>query len=176
MLPSGAVADKQPSGSGHQSLTGSDSKALPDLQALRHKNPYMATGLLLSLMLGHKPFAERSFGSMSRLIAGHVNRGHYCIIFRDGQAKGFVGWALTTPDAALAWRDGDGSAVGDGRHGHGAVVNFWVSDGPDMNSYILRTLRTELSQTRLVTARRIYSDGRIRPVTVVNRRAPGNLT
>lgn len=142
----------------------------PKFQALRNKSPHLAAGIAMGLMMGHPAFANRTFGGIARLIAGHVNRGHYLIVFRDGRPRGFVGWALTDEAAAQAWLDGDGSRIGDGTQGDCVLLNIWVTDGPDMNTFLVKTLRNLLSDKRRLFARRIYPDGRIRPVTFSNAR------
>lgn len=139
-------------------------------RALRNSSPHLAAGISMSLMMGHPGFDNRTFGGMARMIAGHVNRGHYFIVFRDGQPKGLVGWAFTTRTAATAWRDGDGSLIGDGRDGDSVIFNVWVTDGPDMNSFLVRTMREEFREKRLLVARRIYADGRQKPITISNKR------
>ncbi|KNG92222.1 hypothetical protein ATO11_18340 [Pseudaestuariivita atlantica] len=142
----------------------------PKFQALRNNSPHLAAGITMSLLMGHAPFADRTFGGMCRLIAGHLNRKHYYIVFRDGQPRGFVGWTYDQEDAAQAWLDGNGTLTGDGREGDCVIFNFWVTDGPDMNSFLVRTMREEFRDKRRLVARRIYSDGRIRPISIANTR------
>ena len=139
-------------------------------KALKNSNAQFAAGLAMSLMMGHPAFANRSFGSIARMIAGHVNRGHYLFVFRDDQPRGFVGWAFTDSRAAQAWLDGDGSDIGDGKEGDSVLFNIWVTDGPDMNSFLVRTMREEFREKRMLVARRIYADGRMRPIKITNQR------
>lgn len=127
----------------------------------------------MGLMMGHPAFANRSFGGIARLIAGHVNRNHYYILFRDGQPTGFVGWAFAPEAAARAWLDGDGTQIGeghDGRTGDCVLFNIWVTDGAQMNSQLVRLLRAEFHDKRALMARRLYGDGRIRPILITNTR------
>ncbi|MDQ2094066.1 hypothetical protein [Rhodalgimonas zhirmunskyi] len=145
-------------------------------QALRNNSPLLSAGIAMSLMMGHPSFANRSFGGISRLIAGHVNRGHYLILFRDGKPAGFVGWALSPEGPARAWLEGDGSQMGDGKTGDCVLFNIFVSDGPDMTAYARRVLREELRDKRLGFARRIYDDGRIKPIEITNSRLRQNNT
>ena len=145
-------------------------QAMPELQVLRNNSPHLAAGIAMGLMMNGPAFANRSFGGIARLIAGHVNRGHYYVVFRGGQPAGFVGWAFAPEEAARAWLDGDGSLLGDGREGDCVIFNIWMTDGPDMNSYLVRTMRNEFRDKRALMARRIYADGRIRPVLINNTR------
>ncbi|MCR8550655.1 hypothetical protein M4578_22760 [Salipiger sp. P9] len=139
-------------------------------QALRNNNGHLAAGHAMALLMGHPVFANRRFGGLARLIAGQVNRGHYYILFRDQKPAGFLGWAYTDEAPARAWLAGDGSRVGNGTSGDSAVFNIWVTDGPDMNSFALRTMRREFHDKRLIVARRLYADGRVKPLSITNTR------
>lgn len=142
----------------------------PKFQALRNNSPHLAAGIAMGLMMGHPAFGNRTFGGIAQLIAGHVNRGHYLIVFRDGRPAGFVGWALTDEPAAQAWLDGDGSKVGNGQAGDCVLFNIWVTDGPDMNSHLVGLMREEFREKTALMARRIYADGRTRPIVIRNSR------
>lgn len=127
----------------------------------------------MGLTMGHPAFANRTFGGIARLIAGHVNRGHYFIVFRDGRPAGFVGWAFAPEAAAQAWLDGDGSMLDDGQDGRSGdcvLVNMWVTDGAEMNSFLVSLLRKEFHDKRALMARRLYPDGKARPVQIRNQR------
>lgn len=137
----------------------------------RDTDPHAALGRAAMLLMAHDSFGTLPFRQVAALLAGQVNRGHYLFVSRNGQQTGFVGWAFCSEAAGEAWiRRHDTRLIGDGRHGPCVAVNSWLTDGPDMNSFLVGQLRALFRDKSLLVARRRYEDGRSRPVRLRNSR------
>lgn len=137
----------------------------------RDTDPYAALGRAAMLLMAHDSFGTLPFRQVTALLAGQVNRGHYLFVSRNGQQTGFVGWAFCSEAAGEAWiTTHDTRLIGDGRGGACVAFNSWLTDGQDMNSFLVGQLRELFRDKSLLVARRRYADGRSRPVRLRNAR------
>lgn len=142
------------------------------LRFLRPRDPQLALGLAVDYLMRDAAFARQSFGAWARVLVGQINRGH-CLFVHDGlRLRGFAGWALTDDVQADAWLAGrcdfDSAA---GTAGPVVLVNALKCDGEGVRRLLLSSLR-RLLPARRVVARRLYPDGRSRPVDLRLRGAP----
>ena len=117
----------------------------------------------MTLLMTNDAFEGLKLGEIGRLIVGQVNRNHYYFIRRNGVPTGFIGWAYCSEAAALAWAErNDPRGSGDGTTGDSVILNSWLADGKDMNSYLLGRLREEWTDKKKLFARRRYTNGKSR--------------
>lgn len=137
----------------------------------RDTDPYAAVGRAVVLLMQYDSFGALPFRHVTSLITGQVNREHYFFVNRNGKPTGFLGWAYCSEAAGEAWlTDNDVSSIGDGKAGDCVVFNTWVTDGPDMNSYVVSQMRPAFKDKTLLFARRRYANGRTRPIRIRNTR------
>jgi hemolysin-activating ACP:hemolysin acyltransferase len=151
--------------------------ARPALRLFQPTNPAAALGLAVSHLMSKSAFAGLRFGAWSRVLAGQVNRGHYRLVVdpRD-RVVGFLGWALTSETCAEAWLHGRGFDGEEAADGPCVVFNAWSADTPEVHRFVLETARRVVRGRRRVYARRVYRDGRSRPVSMsVNAFVAGHL-
>ena len=142
-----------------------------DFKWIRYKSPHAALGHAVDLLMRHDVFRRMSFGELARLLAGQVNRGRYFFALRGGEIVGFCGWALADREKAEAWLKGDRDAARiDGRRGECCVINIWQAADAGTALAMLRMLKEASPGTRYAYARRIYPDGRVRPVRLKTHR------
>ena len=126
---------------------------------VRQKDPYAAAGRAMALLMTNDAFG--------RLIVGQVNRNHYYFICRNNVPTGFIGWAYCGEKAAYAWAErNDARNLGDGTTGDSVILNSWLADGKDMNSYLLGRLREEWTDKKKLFARRRYTNGKSRALVL----------
>ena len=100
----------------------------------------------------------------SRILIGQINRNHYFFVVDKQNIVGFVGWAMTDKDKALAWlNDNAPLSYEDSLSGDSMVINAWAADTGAINRFILKTLRKE-ALGKYIYAKRFYADGTVRPV------------
>lgn len=130
---------------------------------VRTKDGYSAAGRAMTLLMLNDAFEGLKLGEIGRLIVGQVNRNHYYFIRRNGVPTGFIGWAYCSEAAAIAWAErNDPRGIGDGKTGDSVILNSWLADGKDMNSYLLGRLREEWTDKKKLFARRRYTNGKSR--------------
>ena len=61
---------------------------------LRPNKPAVPLGLAVNHLMTKPAFAGCAFGEWSRILAGQINRGHYCFVVDRKIILGFAGWAL----------------------------------------------------------------------------------
>lgn len=144
----------------------------PVFTLARNRDKYAAAGHAMMLLMRHDSFGGLPFRQIASIIAGQINRDHYFFVARNGVPTGFVGWALCSDVAGERWlRDNDASLIGNGVDGPCVVLNTWVADGTDMNSFLLGKLRDTFRDKTRLFARRRYADGRTRPIRINQTRA-----
>lgn len=101
------------------------------------------------------------------LLNGSINRGHYRL-FSDGtRTVGFAAWALTTRDAAHRWAfDNDGSQIGNGRTGEGAIINFFACDNVEIARSARNEARVVFDGLSFICGRRSYQNRSTRPIWI----------
>lgn len=135
-----------------------------------------ALGRAVAQIMARPAFARAPFGHVVRALAGQVNRGHYAFAVRDGRPVGFAGWALVAEPTAEDWLAGRrGFSDAEARAGDCLVLNVWQADAPEVSRALIAHLSATVTGVRRLYARRIYPDGRIRPVRLDlrQRRDPG---
>lgn len=136
------------------------SEGSPVFSVGRDPNKMAAAGRAMVLLMRDDAFSGLAIGEIGRLIAGQVNRDHYFFVGRNGKITGYLGWALCSHVAAERWaHQNDGSLVGDGTTGDCVIINCWLADGRDMNSFLISKLRDEFASLKKLYARRRYLDG-----------------
>lgn len=135
------------------------------LRIVRPDNPYVAMGLAVNHLMTKPAFAMQRFGEWSRILAGQINRKHFCFaVDEKGEVRGFLGWALTEHAKAEAWAEGKGSlSYQDSLAGDCVVFNAWAGGGLTVNRVLLLEARKIIAGKAMVYFKRQYSDGTIRP-------------
>lgn len=128
-------------------------------------NPAQALGFAVSYLMTKPAFACLPFGHWSRVLVGQINRGHYLIASDGERIVGFIGWALTTQEKGDMWLAEQGElAFEDSKAGEILLINAWAAESNDVTQVILNQLR-EIGQTqKMIYFKRLYPDGRTRPV------------
>ena len=140
---------------------------LPELQDAQVKSPHGACGRAVGFLMTAPELAKLSFGHVAGLIAGQVNRGDYFFVLdRDEKLVGYCGWVCITHAQADAWLNENRDTIDpDNTGGPVCAISLWKASGPRANAAMVDAMRRRLPQTtEMVVARRIYRDGRIRPV------------
>ena len=141
------------------------------LRIAKDRNPYAAVGRAAGMLMVYPSFGDLPFGQVMKIIAGQINRGHYCFVFKDNNAVGFFGWAYTSQTGAENWlMNNDESGIGDGIEGDCVVFNIWHTDGPKTNSFAVTHMRSKFSDKKMLYAKRRYNDGRVKPIRIPNMR------
>jgi hemolysin-activating ACP:hemolysin acyltransferase len=139
----------------------------PRFDLVRHKDGYAAAGRAMALLMTNSAFEGLRLGEIGRLIVGQVNRKHYYFICRDKVPTGFIGWAYCSEAAARGWAErNDARGIGDGTMGDSVILNSWLADGKDMNSWLLGRLREEWHDKKYLFARRRYTSGTSRALVL----------
>ena len=137
-----------------------------DLRLFRPGSPYMALGLAVSHLMTKPAFAALRFGDWSRILVGQINRKHYYFVI-DGkkQIQGFLGWALTSKEAAEAWVEGSGGlSYEESMKGDHVIFNAWAASSLKVNRFLLAAARKVMAGRDMVYFKRHYRDGSTRPV------------
>lgn len=74
-----------------------------DLQCRRFKDPVVAFGRAVNLLMRTEPFATYPFGRFSKVLLGQIQRRHYVFTIDGDEPVGYVGWAMCTEAVAQAW-------------------------------------------------------------------------
>ena len=140
-------------------------KTVRILRLGRVPDPSTALGIAVHHLMSKPAYARLGFASWSNVLAGQAARGHYCfVIDESNRVVGMVGWAYTDRPRAERWVDGLSADIGDGRRGNCVVFNLWSSDGPDTTAMVFAATRHAMSGCERLYFRRLYPNGRIRPV------------
>ena len=136
---------------------------------VRAADPLRALARAVEYCARHDAFAARPFGHWARVLIGQVNRGHYRFAVEPGGADGparivgFAGWFRAGRTAAERWMADEACPDHDPR-GDCVVLNAVAADGAD----VLRALHAGLGAAApapcTIFAKRLYPDGRVRPV------------
>lgn len=133
------------------------------LKTLVFENRPMALGLAVEHLMSKPAFARLPFGHWSRILTGHVRRGHYFFVASGNRIVGFCGWALGTREEAEAWLAGSREAPPlRGESGDCIVLNTWSADTPAAHRLVLDELRIRGRGRKTLYAKREYEDGRTR--------------
>jgi hemolysin-activating ACP:hemolysin acyltransferase len=140
--------------------------APPPFRLFRPEKPAMALGLAVNHLMTKPAFANLRFGDWSRILAGQINRGHYCFAIGAGnRIVGFAGWALTTRDKAEVWVEGRGGlSFEDSRAGECLVFNAWSADDFKVHRFMVDEARKLVRDKETLYFKRYYPDGTTRPV------------
>jgi len=153
------------------------SRRRPDYQIGRPKDPFRGLGLAVNHLMSKPAYAHVKFNEWSQVLAGQARRGHYIFVF-DPQMRvvGMLGWALTDRDTAEAWVEGRFAGNVDGREGDCILFNIWSADSAIAARRLLEASRL-IGRGRYASYhRRVYPDGRIRPVRIlVNQFVDGHI-
>lgn len=146
-------------------------------QFLQDKNGYAAVGRAAGMLMIYPSFAQLPFGQITRILAGQINRKHYCFATKNKEVVGFFGWALASEEACEHWlANNDDSLIGDGMAGDCVAFNIWHVDGKQTSRQAVLHFHEYFADKRKYFFRRSYDDGRMRPVRLVNSRYNPNQT
>lgn len=139
--------------------------SIPELRVFQPKSVYVALGLAVNYLMTKPAFAMLRFGDWSRILVGQINRKHYYfVVDRRNQVQGFVGWAVTTPDAAEAWLQGRSAlSYEQSLDGDCIIFNAWAANSLGANRFLLREARKIMQGKDTVYFKRHYKDGTTRP-------------
>lgn len=142
------------------------------LRIFRPQHPAVALGLAVSHLMTKHAFAKLRFGDWSRILVGQINRKHYCFVIDEAdQVQGFMGWALTSEEHALAWADGRRALTfEDSVDGDCIVINAWSADSNKVSRVLIEEARRIASEKTALYFKRHYENGTARAGRVaVNR-------
>jgi hypothetical protein len=125
----------------------------------------VALGLAVNYLMTKPAFAMLRFGDWSRILVGQINRKHYCfVVDSKNQVQGFIGWAVTTTDAAEAWLQGRGALSYEQSLGGDCIIfNAWAANSLVVNRFLLQEARKIVRGKCTVYFKRHYKDGTTRP-------------
>ena len=149
----------------HAAMTAAPVAPDTDLKVFQPPNAYVALGLAVSHLMTKPAFATLRFGDWSRVLAGQINRKHFCFaVDGNNQVQGFMGWALTSKEKAEAWVEGrNGLAFEDSRDGDCVIFNAWAASTPEANRFLVSQARRIIDGKDTVYFKRHYKDGSTRP-------------
>jgi len=87
-----------------------------------------------------------------------------------------VRWAFARQEAAELWLEKkDPSLIGDGKTGDCVVFNIWHIDKSlhgdfDLQAFLIRSFRDLFADKKELLARRVYPDGRVKPIRIKGRK------
>lgn len=136
-------------------------------QLTRKSNGFSALAEMMLHLNKHPATNRLQIKQVVPILNGAINRGHYRF-FHDGNAcVGFGAWALASRKAAHRWAfDEDGSDVGDGKSGDGAILSFLICNDLNVTRYAQSASREVFTGLNFLCGRRTYASGRTRPVWI----------
>lgn len=138
---------------------------MPNYQHVIVNNPRVGLAEAVQHLNKHDATARLSIRRAVPLVVGSLNRGHFRLLVEGNRSVGFFCWALASREAARKWAfELDGSGVGDGVEGEGAVVNFLVCENADLVRYSRDIMPEIIPGKTFLCGRRSYKDGSNRPV------------
>lgn len=142
-------------------------RAMPPerLRAVRDKNAFAAFGRAVSYLMNKPNFRDQKFGQWSKILAGQINRRHYFLVADGDKVVGYAGWAYVDEATAKAWLNGGGDIPSANcADGDCIVVNAWAADDERINRFVLREVRRACVGKKTAFFKRVYEDGRVRPI------------
>lgn len=137
----------------------------PALRVGRAKNPFLALGLAVDHLMDKPAYARFGFASWSRILVGQINRGEYRFVFdRQDRVVGMLAWGTLDRDAAERWVRGETLDERDTAPGNCIAFHLWSADIPEATEHLLHTARRAGMDREAAYFRRLYPDGRMRPV------------
>jgi hemolysin-activating ACP:hemolysin acyltransferase len=134
------------------------------LRAVLIKDAATALGLAIGHLMSKPAYESIGFASWSRVLIGQINRGHYRFIMDNGdRVAGFLGWTYTDRETAENWVAGK-SGKDAPQPGNCVVFNVWSSERGEVGKLLLDSARQAMQGCDLVYYRRLYANGRVRPV------------
>ena len=136
------------------------------LQVVRPKNRTYALGLACEFSMTEPAFTQLGFADWCQVLAGQIARDHYFFVLdRDNTVVGFAGWALSDHESASAWLEQSTNITSDHcTDGDCVILNAWIARSPEVRKFMTAHGMRELSGKTHVFAKRIYPDGRMKPV------------
>ena len=141
----------------------------PVFKAVRPENTTYALGLAARVLAKFPAFARLGFGEWTATLAGQIERGQYLFVLKNNDVEGIAGWAFVNREQAKGWLEGkvdlsheecfDGDCV---------ILNVWQTNSKPAHRFLLNHLRGLFSEKYMLVAKRTYSDGRVRPITIIN--------
>ncbi len=145
-----------------------EAPAGPAFRLYQPDDPRIALGLAVGHLTTKPAFARLRFGDWSRILIGQINRKHYRFVLDEtNRVVGFLGWALSTREAAEAWLDGRAAtSLQDASNGECIVFNAWAADTPEVNRVVLTAARQAMLGKETAYFKRAYANGTVRPVRI----------
>jgi hemolysin-activating ACP:hemolysin acyltransferase len=147
-------------------MAGEEQSGGTPLRAVRDRNAFAAFGRAVSYLMNKENFRNQKFGQWSKILAGQINRGHYFLVVDPaGKMVGYAGWAYVDEAAARGWLNGGGDLPSTNcTDGDCIVVNAWAADDERINRFVLREVRKACIGKKTAFFKRVYEDGRVRPI------------
>jgi len=138
----------------------------------------LALGLAVGHLMSKPAYDGLKFTTWSKILAGQVNRGHYAFVFdARNEVVGMVGWAYCDQATAENWVRGKPVTALDNRSGKCVIFNLWSASDSHVNAMVLRAARKAMTGCETLYYRRLYPNGRVRPVRLsVNRFVNSHLS
>ena len=131
----------------------------------RMQNPAVALGLSVTAMVRDAALANLRFGAISRMLIGQINRGHYLLAMKADSEEGMVGWMPVRAEDAERWLDFDEDVPNAPDTETDAVaLNIITYRNRRALDALVAGMKTEFAGFRHLYAKRVYADGRVRPV------------
>lgn len=145
------------------------SPSAPAFKAVRPTNATYALGLAVRVLSKYAAFARLDFGEWTATLAGQIDRGQYLFVLKENEVEGLAGWAFADRDLAQAWLEGEADVPHEQCFdGDCVILNVWQTNSKSSHRFLLNHLRGLFSEKDMLVAKRIYSDGRVRPIKITN--------
>ena len=136
------------------------------LRLVRPQDSTYALGLSVEVTARYAAFGNISLGEWLGVLSGQIERSHYYFVIDERNAVvGFVSWALAHESHALAWLERGKELYNENcSDGDCVILNAWIAESPEIQRFMIKHTKQELSGKRFIFAKRIYPQGRIRAV------------
>ena len=136
------------------------------LRAVCPQNKAYALGLSVEMTANEPAFSKIPFGEWTQVLMGQIARNQCFFVIDDkNDIVGFAGWAFASHDKALAWLE-QGATLDSGEceYGDCVILNAWTANSADVQSFMIDHGRDQLEGKKLLFAKRVYPDGKMRGV------------
>ena len=135
---------------------------------IRPKNSDYALGLAVKFLMTEPVFASQLFGDFARDLWASIEQGYYLFVGKDNRLQGVLCWAHSDQERAEAWANGrDETFLGDSSSKDCMIIFVVQSRIKGADRFMRKSLRKyHLPNTVKYYGKRIYPDGRSRPVEI----------
>lgn len=134
---------------------------------MQKSNRYEALAEMMLHLNKHVATRRLQIRQTVPLLNGSINRNQYRFISNGTRIVGFGAWALASHEAAHRWAfEEDGSWIGDGSSGEGAILNFLVCDTREITEFARTQAHQVFGGLKFLCGRRSYADGQTRAIWI----------